>query len=1128
MGELTDSSPIYQSMLENTLGSVFTPIRDAFDSDMQGFIDSYSKNKEIVKEIPRQIEIETEEGTQLTINPEFKDFINAGLVPIVQLEEEGPELDYAIMVDKTGLNIGDEGQLDDLRVSGNPNSDFTKPSWSLKRLVTDIFSLGFENPDRVKIPIQKKVNKKIVGEGFKDDVSTGLEENLSVLIEKDKFLISIRDYQSTNSSLPELMKNAEIANTFDSLPLLKQQIESGVPTWNINFAEMKKDNKELSTFAIETEGLSVTAVKGFEEFYTPLSSTKSQFKISDRARGVLAEYYNSEDYPIKTRAEVYQEFFIKQMRENIQDFEQSEAEFKDSLLSKQQLMIEKVVSSISKSIVETRLFQETDIGGQTSDDKLVFLQLFDFARKPTEKEQECDFDPHIMGFESLYKKFKQIYDNEPEVQQTSSNGLTKKRTRFGNASYKVMTEVLLRLVVVDFALKTLPVLDSFLYAKDFSDIEFLIDSLVNHAISDLKSMGIYDSFKREMKNQIAEMDKKQSQNFAKESELEDCRDVQSSRLASTAAECEDCKDLEEVGQVEQALTVTPGDAQQQQKREVSDDEFRQQLKEDLKEQFNSVLSKLGEIFCVSDSERSQDQFKKFFVNGLNLYDVHEGPERIFNQEVSKVKTVSELQLESDFAKKLQNITGSNTEKLFEVGKLLGDKTATEFAGSSWVTTQEVSSEIKDSVNIGDLFLERYVKVGEFNPLFKEEYGRLRNKIENKVVKLSTFVEAISTIDDNVTLIDCDEPLNSLLKEQPKFGLRLSYVYDKTERKELDESLLNTFAVNGKRLRVKGKAQKQRLLCVRELQRSNDENLKFFKLYNILKISQAEQSINTTLTAKQLREIASSENYNRLFLPVLKEQLLSTKDMQAMFDYCVPIKEISTIALFHSYLSNNSEKQKYLFEPTKNVIKQIFDLLDDFGDKTKTAQKLAALKDSQREQMNNEGNPAGPLNFDALKIFLRTPIHILRGLATVVDPNIFIADKIVAGAAAAGALLNQKIYVPYSLTSIALLPAPLFTPPPVGVIPPLTAYNITVLLGPIFLALEPLLWDLPWFKFANSDPRNPARDLSNYGINPNNCLTGCSDLQTEGPEQSSQESQPIEISEDTLESILEEIKKACNN
>jgi len=1127
MNDLTNSSPIYQSMLESTLFSIFSPIRDTFDSDMQGFIDSYSKNKEIVKEIPRTIELQTEKGTAKTINPEFKDFINAGLVPIVVTGSSGAELDHVVMVDKTGLVVGDEGQLDDLRVSGNPNTDFTTPSWSLKRLVTDIFSLGFENPDRVKKPIHKKINKKIVGEGFKEDMETGLSEKLAVLIDKDEFLVSIRDFRSTNSVLPELQKDAEIANTFDSLPLLKEQIENGIPRWNINFVESKKNAKEISAFSIETEGLSVTAVKGFEDFYKSTKEISKQFRITSSMRRDISEYYNSVDYPIKTRAEVFQEFFSKQMREHVQDFEQNETEFKNSLMDKQKLMIEKVVSSISNSIINTRLFQETNVGGQTSDDKLVFLQLFDFVRKPTEKEQKCNFDPHIMGFDGLYEKFKEIYDNEPEVQQEfNSNGLANKRTRYGNASYKIMIEVLLKLMVVDFALKTLPVLDSFLYAKDFSNIEFLNDFLVNHAINDLKNMDIYDSFKREMKNQISQTRKKRVQDLSQDSDLEDCRDIESLRLSS--AECEDCGDLRQVEQTEQALITTGEGAQQQRKRNVSDEEFKQELKERLKEQLESVLSKLGEIFFVSDNERKQEQFKKFFVNGLNLYDVHENNEKIFNKKIRDVKTVSELRLDPSLRQSLSEIAGSNVEKLFKVGKLFGNKTAAEFAGSSWVYKQYTEYGIEDSIDVGDLFLERYIKIGRLNSSFRTEYAQLKDKIENKVVKLSTFVEAISAIDDNTTLIDCDDPSKSLFVEQPKFGLRLNYVYDKTERKKIDTTLLNTFNVNGKRLKIKTSAKDEKLLSIGEEQRSDEESLKFFKVYNVLKITQAEQVVNTTFTAKHLKALASSQNYNRLFLPILKERLLSTKSMQVMFDYCVPIKEISTIALFHSYLSNNGEKQKYLFEPTKNMIKQTFDLLDNFGDKTKTAQKIATLKKTQQEQAGNEGNPAGPLNFDALKIFLRTPIHILRGLATIVDPNIFIADKIVAGAAVAGSLLNQKIYVPYSVTSIALLPAPLFLPPPVGIVPPLTAYNIMIPLGPLFLALEPLLWDLPWFKSINADPRNPSRDLSDYGINDNNYLTNCVDSQEKEMQSDTEQEQSFEIEQDIFQYMLEEIKKVCNS
>lgn len=1137
MSEKAKSSPIYMSMVDTTLSSIFSPIRETFNSDMQGFIDSYSIKKEIEKEIPREIEIETKKGTLKTINPEFKDFLNAGLVPIVQEEDkiDSKVLKYAIMVNKTSLNVGDEGKLDDLRVSGNPNTDFTKPAWSLKRLVQDILSLGFEDPERVKKPILKTINKKIVGEDFKSNIDLGFKNNLNIYIDKNKFLVGIFDYESTNTALLDLSKNSELANTFDTLPALKQQIKEGIPKWTINFMESKEGQKEISRFGIESDGVSITTIKGFEDFYQPTTDIKKQFAIEQNSRQIIVDRFGSVDYPLKTRAEVFQDFFITQMKEGLIDFDTTaETTAREILLEKQKQMLRAVVNSITKSLVNTRLFEETDIGGQTADDKLVFLQLFDFARNPTEKEKECGFDPHIMGFDGLYEDFKKTYEEEPEVVQEEgrTNGLAKKRTRLGNAAYKVMIQTIIRLETVEFALKTLPVLDSFLYTNNFSKIEFLKDSLLNHTINDLKNMKIYEAFKREMKSEISKQEKIQNKNNYDELDLADCRDVQQVRDLATSTSTErtkkeQCKEKE----IASSEAVAVGSALQtaiKKDREVSDEEFREVLKNKLQEQLTYVLEKLAEIFQVPSEERRQDQFKNFFIKGLSVYDVHEDSNPTFNSVIRNVVSTSKLNI-SDLSIKQQlreindkNISG--TEKALEVSKLLNQKNAAEFAGSFWTKETLTKLELKEEVAEGDLYLERYIRIGQLNPLIVDRYPQIKS-LEHSIVKLATFTNTISEIEEDTILFNCDDPAKSLFVDSPRFGLRLNYVCEKYEAENSINDVMEkigTFGIGINRYKVSNEFLKERKLSVTE-EIGEKDLVKFVKVYSILTVAEQEQLLNINLTAGHLQRLSTVDNYNEIFYPILREKILRTREVSAMFDYCIPVKEISTIALFHTYLINNSEKQKYLFQPTKDTINKIFEILEDFGDKTKTSKKLSSLREKQKNEINNEGNPAGPANFEALKIFARTPIHILRGLATAVDPNIFIADKIVAGAAAAGSLMNQKIYVPYGLTSIALLPFPLFTPPPAGIIPPLTAYNIAMPLGPIFLALEPLLWDLPWFKSINGDPSNPSRDLSKYGIQNKDMCLEQNNGQKEGQEESAT-GQTLDA--DSIEQMLEQLKKIC--
>lgn len=251
-------------------------------------------------------------------------------------------------------------------------------------------------------------------------------------------------------------------------------------------------------------------------------------------------------------------------------------------------------------------------------------------------------------------------------------------------------------------------------------------------------------------------------------------------------------------------------------------------------------------------------------------------------------------------------------------------------------------------------------------------------------------------------------------------------------------------------------------------------------YDLLVIAEERYRINQKDEAEAFLGRRNLERYNMEFYQNLFDRLLEDEEVNLMFCYAIPLKEIASILIHHTQLANNTKKMKYLFEPTKKSIKRMADFLENTGNDTLSSERLReAMMKIQREK-ENVGNPAGPLDFSALKMFYRTPIHILKGVAIASDPNIALTDKIISGISLVSTLASSippipgvppppKIPIPpYGLVSLALLPFPLFTPPPAGIIPPLTSYNIGSPIGPIFLALEPLLWDLPFYKIQNSE------------------------------------------------------------
>lgn len=240
-----------------------------------------------------------------------------------------------------------------------------------------------------------------------------------------------------------------------------------------------------------------------------------------------------------------------------------------------------------------------------------------------------------------------------------------------------------------------------------------------------------------------------------------------------------------------------------------------------------------------------------------------------------------------------------------------------------------------------------------------------------------------------------------------------------------------------------------------------------KEYDLTVISQENIKVNQDELVSSFIGRNNEKRYMSEFSPLLKRDIAYNNTTKLFFLYSLALKEMSTISIVHSLLANNNKKTKYLFEPAKKQVKNTLNYVSNLGNRTNSFQKLKDVMDQQKKDQENVGSPAGPVDFSALKLFYRTPIQLLRGIAQITDPNITSTNSVVSSLTIAGSLSNQKLMIPHGLTSLALLPAPLFLPPPAGIIPPLTAYNIVSPLGIIFLALEPLLWDLPYYKNNNT-------------------------------------------------------------
>lgn len=271
MKKKAEQSPIYLSMLETTLLAVFGPVREAFDKAMLGYIDSISETKTVESEIPRKKTYKVKDpktGQQQNItvvNPEFKDFLKQGLVPILEKDSDK----YAKMVPKNQIAltqgikpleilsdapfIGDFAanfalgagettwkithngkESGDIKAwaNGSEDSDYTKLRWSLGVFIWQFFKwinnekpfagkkpsdLGWEggkrdqsiNPrDPLKKPIQKLDKEKSIDGPFVEGMEIAFSpSSFKIELKEDLFKISISEYKAKGGVFGELDKN---------------------------------------------------------------------------------------------------------------------------------------------------------------------------------------------------------------------------------------------------------------------------------------------------------------------------------------------------------------------------------------------------------------------------------------------------------------------------------------------------------------------------------------------------------------------------------------------------------------------------------------------------------------------------------------------------------------------------------------------------------------------------------------------------------------------------------------------------------------------------------------------------------------------------------------------------------
>lgn len=386
------------------------------------------------------------------------------------------------------------------------------------------------------------------------------------------------------------------------------------------------------------------------------------------------------------------------------------------------------------------------------------------------------------------------------------------------------------------------------------------------------------------------------------------------------------------------------------------------------------------------------------------------------------------------------------------------------------------SVIYNTYKEGTLYIEKYVRVPKMTEKGRETFqGRKKTEIEkyeNSVIKLDELYHLINKTDMPLDQIyNCDSKDN-LFEEPFVFGCRLMVI---TKRQQDVYSDINEYSSTS----FSKKEKTGNVVYYENL----DNNLDSITLFSNKQISKYETYFNLeNLDSNNLLQ-SLNDKYADEYRDLLYPGLTKSDNTQLFFKYCFGLNELIQIFLSHSFLIHNDQDSRFLFEGTKMMITKMYQANMNSGNVKDTNIFLNDMLAEQKRNEDNTGNPLGP-SLEAVKFFYRTPIQILRGQAGLVDPNVALADTIIKGVAMASSLTGQNINIPYSLASLALMPFPLFN----GVVtpPPLTSYNIAMPLGPIFLALEDLLLNLPYYQNKDKGKLPSGDGKQNNSQNPLFC------------------------------------------
>lgn len=728
------------------------------------------------------------------------------------------------------------------------------------------------------------------------------------------------------------------------------------PEWIIEYTE-----KQRTTFNIRAGGQIHSSIYGFIPFSENYKIQKDEVIVDDNLRQEIADATNSALLP--PRQDIFTGLFKTKVLPFIQNKQQFEPFFDQMFEEKFESFVRATIREISSGFSRNRLLKKVPNNslstlapegmnlGNTKADDLIALNLINFSPIQTEKQRLCNVDPHLLDFDFIEKIVKDRFDKECEEETQNSQeritGLTPRRGPISSAGFVGVVMSLIRVYAVEYILRALFVLDQFKFSKDFTEDDLVIDYITFRMLADIERLGFIKDFEREAFLTYEKL--------LKDGVIE----VYSNKINS-------CADIDTTSQT-----------------------VRSEMKALVKFQLVSAMERIGTILGID--KKKEVNLKTVFFEGLDTFETF-----------------------SDFGEPTEEIQYTS------INQRLNDITIP---------------------NSGKFILERFIRVTEPNNLFVQE-GIARGiiKLEQNssdyltgVVSFKNWEEFIAKIIANNNLIglqnkkifDTSDPDGSLFEQPWKIGLRLVYIPPEMGPKVTRESLSNS----KNKFKIESDSgipqmapinpniiASKKSLYVFDKQEPNTgflaDDTEYFKQYNPIPILEKELEITDFITLGEANKTGIFDKiFEKKYARLLRQQLQTDPQIDLLIDYCLFSKRLLSLFLIHSTMVLNGEQMKFLLEGTKQELKKLFFSLGTLGNyvhKNEFKLKGGNAGEFQRK-FNRIGDPAGPSGPDAFYFWTTTPIHILKALAIMTDPNIFWADKIVA-AAASGFLAPKLVRV----------------------------------------------------------------------------------------------------------------------